>query len=234
MIDIDQLTWTLRGRTILDHVSFRAAPRRVTGFVGPNGAGKSSTLRVLLGLQTPTSGEATISKRRYRDFGRPLDHIGASLGGAGAHPSRRAVDHLGWVAATHGYGRARVHEVLEQVGLAHAAKARVRTFSLGMAQRLGIATALLGDPEVLVLDEPINGLDPEGIRWIRTLVRRRADDGGTVLLSSHVMAELATVADDLVVISGGRVRASGTVSEVVAGHGGLEEAFFALTTEEGR
>ncbi|OMG15385.1 ABC transporter [Actinomyces naeslundii] len=155
------------------------------------------------------------------------------LDGSGAHPSRTARGHLGWVASGAGISRRRVAEVLDVVGLSDAAGRQVRTFSLGMGQRLGLATALLGDPEVLVLDEPVNGLDPEGIRWIRTLLRQRADAGVTVLLSSHVLAELAEVADDVVVIAGGRVRAAGALEEVAAGYANLEEAFFSLTSPSG-
>lgn len=217
-------------RSVLHDVSFRAAPGRVTGFVGPNGAGKSSTLRILLGLDRADSGSATIQGKVYRALDRPLVTVGSMLDGAGAHPSRTARAHLRWVAASNGIPRSRITECLEMVGLAHAARQRVGQFSLGMGQRLGLATALLGDPEILVLDEPVNGLDPEGVRWIRHLLRDRADAGGTVLLSSHLMSELAEIADDVVVISQGRITASGTLSEIVAGHASLEDAFFALTT----
>ncbi|MDO5286742.1 MAG: ATP-binding cassette domain-containing protein [Actinomycetia bacterium] len=227
MITFDTITRVRGQRTILDRVSFVAGPGRVTGFVGPNGAGKSSSLRILLGLDRPTSGSALVVGRHYRSLRRPLTQVGACLGGAGAHPARRAVDHLRWVAASNGIGRRRVFEVLQQVGLAEDARRRVRTFSLGMAQR--IATALLGEPEVLVLDEPTNGLDPGGICWVRDLVRSQARAGGTVLLSSHVMGELAEVVDDVVVIAGGTVRAAGSLEQVTAGFDSLEAAFFTLT-----
>ena len=233
MITIDKLVKRHGGREVLHGVTLVARPGRVTGFVGPNGAGKSSTLRCLLGLDHADGGRALIGSRPYRDLASPLRQVGAVLDGAGAHPTRTGRAHLTWVAAGAGIPRRRVGEVLEVVGLTEAARRPVRTDSLGMGQRLGLAAALLGDPEVLVLDEPVNGLDPEGIRWIRDLLRRRAEDGGTVLLSSHVLSELAEVADDVVVIAGGRVRAAGTLSEVVAGYPSLEEAFFRLTEPGG-
>lgn len=219
-----------RGRVrVLDDISFEAHQGRVTGFVGRNGAGKSSSLRILLGLDSPSSGSALFDGSPYRELARPLTKVGACLGGAGAHPARRAIDHLRWLAASNGIPSARVATVLDQVELTHAARQRVGTFSLGMAQRLGLAAALLGEPSALVLDEPINGLDPDGVRWLRRLVRSHADEGGTVLMSSHVIAELAEVADDIVVIDRGRIRAQGTRDELVAGHESLEHAFFALT-----
>ena len=229
MISIENLVKRHGSREVLHGVSLEARPGRVTGFVGPNGAGKSSTLRCLLGLDRADGGRALIGGRPYRELREPLRTVGAMLDGSGAHPSRTARGHLAWVASGAGIGRRRVTEVLDVVGLAEAAGRRVRTFSLGMSQRLGLAAALLGDPEVLILDEPVNGLDPEGIRWIRTLLRRRADTGGTVLLSSHVLAELAEVADDVVVIADGRVRAAGTLDEIAAGYSSLEEAFFSMT-----
>ena len=229
MISIENLVKRHGSREVLHGVSLEARPGRVTGFVGPNGAGKSSTLRCLLGLDRADGGRALIGGRPYRELREPLRTVGAILDGSGAHPSRTARGHLAWVASGAGIGRRRVTEVLDVVGLTEAAGRRVRTFSLGMSQRLGLAAALLGDPEVLILDEPVNGLDPEGIRWIRTLLRRRADAGGTVLLSSHVLAELAEVADDVVVIADGRVRAAGTLDEIAAGYSSLEEAFFSMT-----
>ena len=229
MISIENLVKRYGSREVLHGVSLEARPGRVTGFVGPNGAGKSSTLRCLLGLDRADGGRALIGGRPYRELREPLRTVGAMLDGSGAHPSRTARGHLAWVASGAGIGRRRVTEVLDVVGLAEAAGRRVRTFSLGMSQRLGLAAALLGDPEVLILDEPVNGLDPEGILWIRTLLRRRADTGGTVLLSSHVLAELAEVADDVVVIADGRVRAAGTLDEIAAGYSSLEEAFFSMT-----
>lgn len=229
MLTIDSVVRRHGPRTVLDRVSFEARPGRVTAFLGPNGAGKSSTLRILLGLDRADQGRALVDGRLYRSLRDPLRTVGSLLDGSGAHRSRRARDHLAWVARSNGIPRRRVDAVLEQVGLAEAARARVGRFSLGMGQRLGLACALLGEPRALVLDEPVNGLDPEGIRWIRGLLRAHADAGGTVLLSSHLMGEVTGVADDLVVISGGRVVAHGPLADVTAGYDDLEQAFFALT-----
>jgi ABC-2 type transport system ATP-binding protein len=229
MIEIESVTKRRGRRTVLSSVSFRARPGRVTGFVGPNGAGKSSTLRILLGLDRATSGRALVGGRRYCDLPQPLRTVGALLDGGGAHPSRTARAHLAWIAASQGISRRRIDEVLDLVGLRGDARRRAGTYSLGMGQRLGLAAALLGDPEVLVLDEPVNGLDPAGVLWIRDLVRGRAARGGTVLMSSHLMGELAEVADDIVVIADGRITAAGSIDDVVAPYGDLEAAFFALT-----
>ena len=229
MIEISRLSKHHGSKAAVDDVSFTARPGRVTGFLGPNGAGKSSTLRILLGLDAATSGTALINGKRYRDLKHPLRTVGALLDGAGPVPQRRAVDHLTWIAQSNRIPRARVREVLDLTGLADVAKQRVRKYSLGMAQRLGIAAALLGDPELLVLDEPVNGLDPEGIRWIRGLLRDHAAAGRTVLLSSHLMTETAATADDVVIIDHGRIVTQGPIAEVTAGHGSLEEAFFART-----
>ena len=229
MITIDHVVKRRRSRTILDHVAFEARPGRVTAFLGPNGAGKSSTLRILLGLDRANSGSALFNGRPYRSLTDPLRTIGSMLEGSGAHRSRTARNHLAWIARSNGIPQRRIAEVLDEVGLAGDAKVRVAKYSLGMGQRLGIAAALLGEPETLVLDEPVNGLDPEGIRWIRGLLRGLADAGGTVLLSSHLMSEVADVADDLVVIAAGRIVTTGTVTDVTAGYADLEEAFFALT-----
>lgn len=229
MISIENLTKTRGNRTILDDVSFHARPGTVTGFLGPNGAGKSSTLRILLGIDRASSGTALIGGRPYPTLDRPVTHVGSLLDGSGAHRSRMARNHLAWVARSNGIPRSRVDEVLEAVGLSDAARTRVGRFSLGMGQRLGLATALLGKPDVLILDEPVNGLDPEGIRWLRRLLREHADAGGTVLLSSHLMGEVAEIADDLVVITGGRIVAAGSVEDVTRGYPTLEDAFFDLT-----
>ena len=229
MLMIDGLTKRRGPRTVLSEVTFQALPGRVTGFLGPNGAGKSSTLRILLGLDRPTGGTALIDGRPYRTLRDPLRTVGSMLDGSGAHRSRTARNHLAWVARSNGIPAHRVGAVLEQVGLADAGRTRVSTFSLGLGQRLGLATALLGEPGTLVLDEPVNGLDPEGIRWIRGLLRQHADAGGTVLLSSHLMSEVAEIADDLVVIASGRIVAAGPLAEVTAGYATLEDAFFGLT-----
>lgn len=229
MLLIEQLVKRHGPRTVLDRVGFDARPGRVTAFLGPNGAGKTSTLRILLGLDRPDGGQALIAGRPYRRIRDPLRSVGSMLDGSGAHRSRTARGHLAWVARSNGIPRRRVDAVLAEVGLESAARVRVGRFSLGMGQRLGLAAALLGEPDALVLDEPVNGLDPEGIRWIRGLLRRHADAGGTVLLSSHLMGEVEGLADDLVVISGGRVVKAGTLSEVKSGFASLEDAFFGLT-----
>lgn len=229
MLTINALTKRHRSHTVLREVTFEASPGRVTGFLGPNGAGKSSTLRILLGLDRADGGTALVGGREYRSTPNPLRTVGAMLDGSGAHRSRTARNHLAWVARSNGIERSRIDTVLEQVGLHDAERTRVGRYSLGMGQRLGIATALLGEPEVLVLDEPVNGLDPEGIRWIRALLRGHADRGGTVLLSSHLMSEVAAIADDLVIIAAGRVVRTGTLDAVTAGYATLEEAFFELT-----
>jgi ABC-2 type transport system ATP-binding protein len=230
MISIEHVS-KHRGRVpILSDVGFEARPGRVTGFLGPNGAGKSSTLRILLGLDRAHQGTALICGRRYARLNRPLTTVGALLDGSGAHRSRTGRAHLRWVAASNGLARGRVDEVLETVGLTGAAGKRVRGYSLGMGRRLGLAAALLGDPEVLVLDEPVNGLDPAGIRWMREFLRAQAGLGRTVLVSSHLMGELAETVDDVVVIDRGRIVRHGTLAEVTVGHASLEDAFFALTS----
>lgn len=229
MITFDGITKRRGARTVLDGVGFEARPGRVTAFLGPNGAGKSSTLRTLLGLERPDAGHALVNGSPYRSLARPLTVVGSMLDGSGAHRSRRACDHLAWLAASNGIPRRRAAAVLEEVGLGEAARMRVGKYSLGMGQRLGLAGALLGEPEALVLDEPVNGLDPEGIRWMRGLLRRQAAEGRAVLLSSHLMGEVAGVADDLVVIARGRIVATGTVAALTKGYASLEDAFFALT-----
>jgi len=234
MIEFDRLTKRRGSATILSDVSFAARPGRVTGFLGPNGAGKSSTLRILLGLDRPTSGTALVGGVPFAELRDPVRKVGAVLDGSGAHRARTARAHLKWVAAAGGVSRGRVDEVLAEVGLSAAAGKRVGGYSLGMGRRLALAAALLGDPEVLVLDEPVNGLDPEGIRWIRGFLRERAAAGRTVLLSSHLMGELSETVDDVVVIDGGGIVAQGTLAEVVGGHRNLEDAFFALTTGAAR
>jgi ABC-2 type transport system ATP-binding protein len=232
MITIDHVSKTKSRTHILSDVSFEARPGRVTGFLGPNGAGKTSTLRVLLGLDRPDRGRALICGRPYRKLDHPLATVGALLDGSGAHRARTARAHLRWVAASNGLPDSRVEEVLDIVGLSGEARKRAGRFSLGQSRRLGLATALLGDPEVLVLDEPINGLDPGGIRWMRQFLRDSAAQGRTVLLSSHLMGELAETADDVVVIDKGRIVIHGELAEVTGEHRTLEDAFFALTATE--
>ncbi|MFI8218926.1 ABC transporter ATP-binding protein [Streptomyces sp. NPDC085932] len=206
-IDVQDLTKEFGGRRAVDRLTFRVRPGRVTGFLGPNGAGKSTTMRLVLGLDRPTAGTATLGGRAYRDLREPLRHVGALLDAQAAHGSRTARDHLRILAASNRIPDRRVGEVLQETGLASVAGRRVRTYSLGMRQRLGIAAALLGDPEVVMLDEPSNGLDPEGIVWIRRLLRRLAEEGRTVLVSSHLMNETASFADHLVVLGRGRLLA---------------------------
>lgn len=231
MIDVSHLTKRRGSRTVVDDVSFTVLPGRVTGLVGPNGAGKSSTLRILLGLDRATSGSALIGGQQYRSIDWPLRVVGAMLDGPGASRGRTVRAHLTWLAQSNAIPTARIDEVLELTGMRSAVRTRVGRLSLGMGQRLGIAAALLGDPDVVVLDEPTNGLDPDGIRWTRRLVRSLADEGRTVLLSSHLMGEMEEVADDLAVIGRGRVLARGTTAEVRGAHATLEDAYFALTDE---
>lgn len=232
MIEIAGLTKRYGAKTAVEDVALTARPGRVTGFLGPNGAGKSTTLRILVGLDRARSGSALIDGKPYRDLSHPLRTVGSMLEGASALPERRGADHLRWIAQSNRIGPDRVREVLEKVGLSGAARTPVRKYSLGMRQRLGLAAALLGDPHMFVLDEPVNGLDPEGIRTVRTMLRAFADEGRTVLLSSHLMAEIAAVADDVVIINKGRIIAAGTLDEVVGTHPSLEAAFFALTGSE--
>ncbi|MEE6272330.1 ABC transporter ATP-binding protein [Georgenia wangjunii] len=220
MITAENLTRRYGARTVVDDVSFTARPGRVTGFLGPNGAGKSTTMRMLCALTSPTSGSATVLGRPYRDLVNPGRHVGVLLDAAAQHVGRTGRETLLLSAQLMGVGADRVTEVLDLVGLTAAeASARTRTYSLGMRQRLGLAHALLGEPEVLVLDEPVNGLDPAGIRWMRRLLRSFADDGGTVLLSSHLLLEVEAVADDLVIIGRGRVLAQGSAQDLLAAPG---------------
>ncbi len=214
---IDSLTKVYGDVTALRDVSFTASPGRVTGFLGPNGAGKTSTLRILLGLNRPTAGSALIAGERYRDLDRPAHRVGGSLSADVFHPGRSGRAHLAAFALAAGIDRARVDAVLEQVGLTEAARRAVGGYSLGMRQRLGLASALLGDPDALVLDEPINGLDPDGIRWMRSLLRSLAAEGRTVLLSSHVLSEVQQTVDDVVVIRHGRIVFDGTLDELESG-----------------
>jgi ABC-2 type transport system ATP-binding protein len=216
MIEVSHVTKRYGDKVAIDDLTFNVQPGIVTGFLGPNGAGKSTTMRVILGLDRPNTGSATVNGHPYRDLPAPLHEIGAMLEARAIHTGRSAYNHLLAMAQTHGIPRRRVGEVIEIVGLEAVARKRVGGFSLGMGQRLGIAAALLGDPQTLILDEPANGLDPEGILWIRTLLKGLAAEGRTVFLSSHLMAEIAQTADHLVVIGKGRLIADTSVSEVVA------------------
>jgi ABC-2 type transport system ATP-binding protein len=221
MIEVHDLTKRYRRTVAVDDVSFACAPGTITGFLGPNGAGKSTTLRMLTGLTIPTSGSATVGGRRYHDLPNPGRVVGVMLDAAAQHPGRTGRETVRLAASLLGVPARRADEMLELVGLDGAQGRRVGQYSLGMRQRLGIAAALLGDPAALVLDEPANGLDPEGIRWMRGLLRQFADGGGTVLLSSHLLREVEATVDRLVVIGGGRVVAEGALTELLAGSGVL-------------
>ena len=216
VIEVQHLTKRYGQKVAVQDLSFLVRPGIVTGFLGPNGAGKSTTMRVILGLDRPTAGSARVNGRAYREFRAPLHEVGAMLEARAIHTGRSAYHHLVAMAQTHGIGRARVREMIELVGLSDVARKRAGGFSLGMGQRLGIAAALLGDPATLILDEPANGLDPEGILWIRNLLKRLAAEGRTVFLSSHLMAEISQTAERLIVIGRGRLIADATVSEIVA------------------
>ncbi|GAA0405046.1 ATP-binding cassette domain-containing protein [Microbispora corallina] len=216
MIDVTDLTKGYGGTVAVDRLTFHVKPGRVTGFLGPNGAGKSTTMRVILGLDRPTAGTALIGGRRYGEMRHPLREVGALLDATAVQGGRTPLGHLGWIARSNRIGRERVAAVLELAGLAGAARTRIGRFSLGMKQRLGIAAALLGDPGVLMLDEPVNGLDPDGVRWIRGLLRGLAAEGRTVLLSSHLMSEMELTADHLVVIGRGRLIADTSLGELAA------------------
>ena len=220
MIEAVGLTKRYGEKVAVDGLSFTVQPGVVTGFLGPNGSGKSTTMRILLGLDRPTSGTATINGRSYDRLRAPLCEVGALLEARAIHTGRSARNHLLALAATHGIGRQRVDEVLDVVGLTQVAGKRAGGFSLGMGQRLGIASALLGDPHTLILDEPVNGLDPEGILWIRTLLRALAAEGRTVFVSSHLMSEMALTATHLIVIGQGRLIADASVAELTAASGG--------------
>ncbi|MFG3051956.1 ATP-binding cassette domain-containing protein [Kitasatospora sp. NPDC048239] len=219
MIEVQGLTKEYDGTRVVDGLDFVVRPGVVTGFLGPNGAGKSTTMRMILGLDRPTAGRALVDGRPYAELDHPLRAVGALLDAHAVHGGRTARGHLRWLAASDGLPERRVDEVLAQVGLTEAAGRRIRGFSLGMRQRLGVAAALLGDPQTLMLDEPVNGLDPEGIRWIRTLLRELAAEGRSVLVSSHLMTEMALTADHLVVIGRGRLLSDAATSDFIDRHG---------------
>lgn len=216
MIDAQHLTKRYGAKTAVDDLTFTVQPGQVTGFLGPNGAGKSTTMRMILGLDAPTSGSVTVGGRPYREHARPLQVVGALLEARAVHTSRTAHNHLLALATTHGISTGRVRQVIDQVGLTEVASKRAGGFSLGMGQRLGIATALLADPDILVLDEPVNGLDSEGIRWVRELLRDLAAEGRTVLVSSHLMSEMAVTADHVLVLGRGRLLADLSMADLLA------------------
>jgi ABC-2 type transport system ATP-binding protein len=216
VIEARNLTKTYGSKTAVDDLSFTVQPGIVTGFLGPNGSGKSTTMRLILGLDRPTSGTVTVNGRPYAEHPRPLQVVGALLEARAVHTSRSAYQHLRALAATHGISRRRVDEVVDMVGLQDVARKRAGGFSLGMGQRLGIASALLADPEILLLDEPVNGLDPDGVRWIRELLTAHAARGGTVLVSSHLMSEMSLTASHVVVVGRGRLIADMPMAELIA------------------
>lgn len=220
VIEVRELSKRYGETVAVDGVTFDVRPGLVTGFLGPNGSGKSTTMRLILGLNRPTSGSATVHGRPYRELAAPLREVGALLDAKAVHDNRSAQLHLTWLARAGGIPVRRVDEVLELVGLSPVAGRKVRGFSLGMSQRLGLAAALLGDPETLLLDEPVNGLDPDGIRHVRLLLRKLAAEGRTVLVSSHLMAEMEETADRILVIGNGRLVADTTLTELTRQHGG--------------
>jgi len=216
VIELRELTKCYGGRAAVDGLSVRVQPGVVTGFLGPNGSGKSTTMRLILGLDAPTRGDVTVNGRHYRDHAAPLHEVGALLEARSVHTGRSAYHHLLGLAQTHGIPKRRVSELIDLVGLHEVARKRSGQFSLGMGQRLGIAQALLGDPKTVMLDEPVNGLDPEGIHWVRNLLKGLADDGRTVFVSSHLMSEMALTADHLIVIGRGKLIADTSVDDFVA------------------
>jgi ABC-2 type transport system ATP-binding protein len=217
MITAEALTKRYGNKVAVDAIDFTVRPGQVTGFLGPNGAGKSTTMRMIVGLDRPTSGRVEVNGHPYQLHRAPLQEVGVLLDAKAAHPGRSAYKHLLAIAATHGIGASRVREVIGLAGLDSVAGKRVGGFSLGMGQRLGIAAALMGDPATIILDEPVNGLDPEGVRWVRTLMRSLAAEGRTVLLSSHLMSEMAQTADRLIVIGRGRILADDSIEDVISG-----------------
>ena len=231
MIEVHELRKRYGPVRALDGMTFTVLPGRVTGFAGPNGAGKSTTMRVILGLDRPDSGTALVEGRPYRSLEHPLLHVGSLLDAGALQPSRRARDHLRWLALSQQLPTRRVGEVLELTGLAAVAGRRAGGYSLGMRQRLGVAAALLGDPPVLMFDEPFNGMDPEGIVWLRGFLRSLAAQGRTVLVASHLMRELQDAADHVIVVGHGRVIADSPVAGLVGRWGSLEDAYLALTSD---
>ena len=232
VVDCRSLTKRYGEVLAVDKVSFALAAGTVTGFLGPNGAGKTTTLRLLLGLAEPSNGEAHVFGRRYRELENPSRRVGAVLESTDYHPSRSGRDHLRMLALAAALPAGRVEEVLDLVELTKAAGRRVRTYSLGMRQRLGVAAALLGDPDLLILDEPANGLDPAGVRWLRTFLQDLAAEGRTVLVSSHLLAEVAQTVDRVIIIDRGKLLAQGTLAELTNGSRNLEDVYLELTGSE--
>jgi ABC-2 type transport system ATP-binding protein len=216
MIRIEQLSKRYGAKTAVDGITCTIEPGRVTGFLGPNGAGKSTTMRMVVGLDRPSAGSVTVNGKRYAEHAAPMHEVGVLLDAKAIHTGRTAYNHLLAMAATHGIGTKRVHEVIAMTGLESVAKKRVGGFSLGMGQRLGIAAAMLGDPATLILDEPVNGLDPEGVMWVRQLVRHLASEGRTIFLSSHLMSEMAQTAHHIIVLGRGRIIADAPVTDILA------------------
>ncbi|MBL7256163.1 ATP-binding cassette domain-containing protein [Actinoplanes sp. LDG1-01] len=229
MMTLEKLTKRFGATVAVDGLDVEIRPGRVTGFLGPNGAGKSTTMRMILDLDRPTSGRALLDGRSYSAYEWPLRHVGALLEAGAVHPGRTGRNHLLAMARSNAIPVRRVDEVLELAGLGGSARKRAGAYSMGMRQRLGIAGALLGDPPVVVLDEPVNGLDPDGVRWIRGLMRGLAAEGRTVFVSSHLLSEMQVTADHLIVIGRGRLLADAPLAEIVAGHASLEDAYYQLT-----
>ncbi|MFW0179839.1 ABC transporter ATP-binding protein [Rothia sp. P7208] len=216
MLEVHQLTKRYGSKTAVDNISFNVPDGKVTGFLGPNGAGKSTTMRMIVGLEKPTSGKALVKGKTYKTLSSPMLSVGALLDAKAMHPGRSAIQHLRSLALTHGISKKRVNEVIELTGLGAVAHKKVRGFSLGMGQRLGIAVALLGDPHNLIFDEPVNGLDPEGVIWVRNLARHLASEGRCVLISSHLMSEMSQTADELIVIGRGKILAHSSIKDFLA------------------
>ncbi|GAA3469203.1 hypothetical protein GCM10018965_037560 [Nonomuraea roseola] len=231
MIEVTGLTKRFGPAPAVDDLSFQVPPGRITGFLGPNGAGKTTTMRLILGLERPTAGHALVGGVPYRSMRRPLTHVGALLDATAVQGGRRAEQHLRWLARSNGISPRSIGALLELVGLGDVGRKRIGGFSLGMKQRLGMAAALLGDPEVLLLDEPTNGLDPEGIRWTRGLLKSLAAEGRTVLVSSHLMSEMALMADHLIVLARGRLLADAGVADLVRPGVSLEDAFMEVISD---
>jgi ABC-2 type transport system ATP-binding protein len=231
-VEARHLTKTFRTVRAVDDLSFSAPPGSVTGFLGPNGSGKTTTLRMILGLVRPTSGQAVIDGKPYAELPNPRRVVGAMLDASGFHPGRSGRDHLLVLATSASIDTAKVDELLDRVDLTSAADRRVRGYSLGMKQRLGLASALLGDPEILILDEPANGLDPAGMAWLRSLLRTEAAAGRTVIVSSHILSEVEQTVDHVVIVSNGRLRFDGSLAELDSGDGSLEAGFLRLTAAE--